>query len=172
MSDSPQNDPMRHSESQPEHEQDLTRVAGYEAGHLMQTLSIRGLKLFVLGFLGTVALLLLLVYAAYIWFRPAVDMPPRYGPAYAGHELAPELAADQHWVNPQISRRKVDRRQLRRISDYQWISREKGLLQIPIEQAMELMVGRGFDLEGGRTLVNPGPKREAHTQQEQEEAAP
>ena len=46
-------------------------------------------------------------------------------------------------VNPRIEWKEFQRLQLDRLNSYGWVSREEGIVRIPINRAMELLVERG-----------------------------
>ncbi|MFO1039648.1 MAG: hypothetical protein U1E45_22620 [Geminicoccaceae bacterium] len=50
----------------------------------------------------------------------------------------PQLQRD-----PVAERRRVQAEQAARLTGYAWVDRSKGLVQVPIERAMELVVARG-----------------------------
>ena len=46
-------------------------------------------------------------------------------------------------VNPRIEWKEFQRLQLDQLNSYGWVSREEGIVRIPINRAMELLVERG-----------------------------
>ena len=46
-------------------------------------------------------------------------------------------------VNPQIEWKEFQRLQMEQLNSYGWVSREDGIVRVPIDRAMELLIERG-----------------------------
>lgn len=92
----------------------------------------------LLAVAGTVLLLLIVAFGMILWFYRAV-VPER--PA-----LEP-----QHFPSPQLIQddtdelRRVNAEQRARLQGYRWVDRDKGLIAIPIGEAMRIIAAKGAD---------------------------
>ena len=59
---------------------------------------------------------------------------------------AVDPGATRHWADPQGDLAATRLREDRHLNHYGWIDREKGVVRIPVERAMGLMVERSSDL--------------------------
>ena len=88
----------------------------------------------VIGFLAFVAVSLVGLHAYYAWdVHGPVVTPPR---PFA----APPLQTD-----PVRDLNRFEAEQHRRLEGYAWVDRDRGLVRIPIEHAMDLIAARGAD---------------------------
>lgn len=90
----------------------------------------------LLAIAGAVLLLLIFAFGMILWFYKAV-VPER--PA-----LVP-----QHFPSPQLIQdeteelRRVNAEQRARLQGYRWVDRDKGLIAIPIGEAMRMIAAKG-----------------------------
>lgn len=97
-----------------------------------------------LGFLGFVALSVAGLRGYYAWMiQGPVAVPPRQFPE-------PRLSTD---TDRELEARQAQAR--RRLSTYAWTDQARGLVQVPIERAMDLLAGRGQ--EAYAPLEAPAP---------------
>ena len=89
----------------------------------------------ILAILGCFALFLLLVWLAY------VPKPPAYIPE---NEVAEKLDADQQWQATPEARlgylTELRSQQSKQATSYGWVDQKAGIVQLPIDRAMELVV--------------------------------
>ncbi len=64
-------------------------------------------------------------------------------PAETAAAQFPELGSTRHWLDPSADLTVTRRRERERLSTYAWIDRQAGVVRIPIDRAMELLVERG-----------------------------
>ena len=92
----------------------------------------RAVLLVALGSLGFVAASLLALRIYYAWsVQSPIVRPPRAFPA-------PQLQTD-----PDGDLRRLEAAQRRSLTGYAWVDRERGLVRIPIDRAMDLIAARG-----------------------------
>lgn len=100
------------------------------------------------GFLGFVTLSLVGLRAYYAWSveRPVVVTPRPFPEPRLGTDAGGEL-------------KRLQAEQRRRLSTYAWVDRERELVQVPIERAVDLLARRGQDayapLEAPPTTPDP-----------------
>ena len=101
----------------------------------------KALGLSVLGILGSFAIILMILWAAYLPSRP-----PKVDQSSAEERRA--TLAELEAVEQELTTR------------YDWVDASKGIVRIPIERAMELIVS-----EYTSTPENPAPKTSQPTQE-------
>jgi hypothetical protein len=111
--------------------------------HESSDVDARQVARFMLAILGGVAVVHVLVWVLYVTFgttapgervlRPEPDRTELRGPAL---QLAPTQEAEE-----------IRERQLAILEGYDWVSRDAGIVRIPIERAMELYLQRQQDRE-------------------------
>jgi hypothetical protein len=102
----------------------------------------------LLAIAGAVLLLLVVAFGMVLWFYKA-EVPER--PA-----LVP-----QHFPSPQLIQdeteelRRVNAEQRARLQGYRWVDRGKGLIAVPIGEAMRMIAAKGAD---GYAPIATAPK--------------
>ena len=92
----------------------------------------------LLAVAGAVLLLLAIAFGVVLWFYTA-NVPP-HGPAVPKTFPSPRLMQDESdWLN------RTQTEQRARLQGWRWIDRKKGLIAIPIDEAMRRIVARGAD---------------------------
>ncbi|HJT81725.1 MAG TPA: hypothetical protein VJ719_11040 [Chthoniobacterales bacterium] len=83
--------------------------------------------------------------------HPSPDAPSRI--AFDTRIVAPE---PQLQINPQQDLAKFESDQNALLNSYGWVNREQGVIRIPIERAMDLIVERGLPTRGPGTNNSSG----------------
>ena len=93
----------------------------------------------ILAVLAGFALFLLPLYWLYVRHRPARLFIPE-------SVAAEKLSADQAWQATPESRlaylRDLRQRQEKQLASYAWVDRKAGVVQLPIDRAMELVIAQ------------------------------
>jgi len=100
----------------------------------------------LLAVAGAVLLLLAIAFGAVHWFF-AAEVPP-HGPMVPKTFPSPRLMQDESaWLH------RAQTEQQSRLEGWRWVDRDKGLIAIPIEQAMRRIAAKGADgyapIDGG-----------------------
>jgi hypothetical protein len=133
---------------------DFTPPAGSQEGEIPPAqeaafLNMRTLVFATLGLVGMILFVLLLAGALFGYFsfleplgiaRPPEQSPPTAIPAGPPLQVEPGLDAGQIRATQQAN-----------LEGYGWVDRSNGVVRIPIEQAMELLVQRGLPLTDRET---------------------
>jgi hypothetical protein len=92
----------------------------------------------LLGIAGAILLLLVIAFGLVLWFY--IANVPAHGPTVPKMFPSPRLVQDEtDWLN----RAKTEQRS--RLQGYRWVDRDKGLIAVPIEDAMHRIAARGAD---------------------------
>src|SRR5579883_2955256 len=103
----------------------------------------------VLATAGTVLLLLAIAFSVILWFYK-VEVPPRT--AIVPKEFpSPRLIQDET-----DELRRVDAEQRARLEGYRWVDRDKGLIGVPIDEAMRMIAAKGANGYGPIDTAPPG----------------
>jgi len=101
----------------------------------------------LLAVAGAVLLLLVVAFGAVFWFYNA-NVPP-HGPIVPKTFPSPRLIQDESdWLN------RAQTEQRSRLEGWRWVDRDKGVIAIPIEDAMRRIAAKGANgyepIDGGR----------------------
>ena len=92
----------------------------------------------LLAVAGAVLLLLAIAFGVVLWFYTA-NVPP-HGPTVPKTFPSPRLMQDESdWLN------RTQTEQRARLQGWRWIDRDKGLIAIPIDEAMRRIAAKGAD---------------------------
>ena len=92
----------------------------------------------LLAVAGAVLLLLAIAFGVVLWFYTA-NVPP-HGPTVPKTFPSPRLMQDESdWLN------RTQTEQRARLQGWRWIDRNKGLIAIPIDEAMRRIAAKGAD---------------------------
>ena len=92
----------------------------------------------LLAVAGAVLLLLAIAFGVVLWFYTA--NVPQHGPTVPKTFPSPRLMQDESdWLN------RTQTEQRARLQGWRWIDRNKGLIAIPIDEAMRRIAARGAD---------------------------
>ena len=109
------------------------RVSAVQRGHEIFDLDVTFMRWFSLG----IVLLLIVTAAAAFWLLNGFRIPPpATRPVPAAEGSAPVAALQR---TPQEDLRAYRRTKAAALEGYRWIDRDAGVVQIPIERAMELV---------------------------------
>jgi len=129
-------------------EMHLPHAAGHEENpevhHEGSDVNVRGIFAFAFGLLVTAVVIHLLVYVLFRYFtaREAHAVPAEFPLAVAaGPQLPPEPRLQTSPRQDLNDLRAVEEQVL---TTYGWVDKNAGVVRIPIEQAMKLMVERGL----------------------------
>jgi hypothetical protein len=110
-------------------------------GYEKRDASIRGLLLFGLG----LAVLLALTFFGMKWTLDFLSAKSPLGPPAAPFENARVLPPSPRLqANPHIDLRTYCEQQLSVLNSYGWVDQPNGVVHIPIDQAMDLLLKQGF----------------------------
>jgi hypothetical protein len=122
---------------QPENNHTPSREEGYEK----RDASIRGLLLFGLG----LAVLMVIVFFGMKWTLDFLSKESPLGPPAAPFVNAREVPpSPQLQAQPHIDLRTYCVQQLDTLNSYGWVDQHDGVVHIPIERAMDLLLKQGF----------------------------
>ena len=107
----------------------------------LRPLIISGVCLVVLAWLSLLAMWLLFDYLAAR--RARLDVVP--SPVFEARQLPPEPRLE---VSPQQDLRQMRAAETTVLNSYGWVDRQAGIVRIPIERAIELLVERGLPTRG------------------------
>ena len=116
---------------------ELNRDVMYEARDVKPgVIALAGIAVIVSAFLIHGAVKLTYRYASATQFRPAPVSLVKSAPSPS---RLPQLQ-----VNPTAELQQMQETQKQALESYGWIDREKGIVRIPIDEAMRLLVERGL----------------------------
>jgi hypothetical protein len=108
-----------------------------ERGHEVADISGRRIALTAAGLVAVLIVVALAAFAVRALLRP--DRPSTQLPARASHPLT---TAPQLQNAPALDLDALHREKSAMLNEYRWIDRSKGVVQIPIERAMQLTIER------------------------------
>jgi len=109
----------------------------------VNNVNIRGVLMFGAGLAATAALVHVLVWLLFVYFsgRESVQVAPAF-PLAVGEEQAPPEPRLQ--TNPREDLRALRAREDELLTTYGWVDKPAGVVRIPIEEAMKLVLKRGL----------------------------
>ena len=113
-----------------------------EAGHELSDLSAKNISLFAVGLAALIIVALLVCYGLIAWLaqREARRAEPPSSLAIQPEPLlGPRLAVD-----PGRALKTMRQQEESRLKSYGWIDQEQGIVHIPIERAMDILVEKGL----------------------------
>lgn len=117
--------------------------------HETSDINIRGVFAFAAGLFVAAVLILFLIWLLFMFFsgRETTKVAPQY-PLAAGQEnrLPPEPRLQ---TNPREDLRELRANEDAILNDYGWVDKNKGIVHIPIRQAMKLTIERGLPARQG-----------------------
>ncbi len=127
--------------------EDSARIAGHETNDA----NVRAIVWTLAGLAAGAALVCLLVYGIfrYLADHPLTETQPNPMAEAAGRQIPPAPRVDDH---PAIELQELRSQEDQILSTYGWTDKEKGVVRIPIDRAMEIKLQRGFPTrkEGAR----------------------
>lgn len=142
---------MRHTE----HE------SGTEAGHETSDVSIGAIVKFGIGLAVAALLVHVAMWGLFRVLETRVEKRDRAIPplvAAALRRTPPEPRLERDALSP---RRRMQEEEDTALTTYGWVDRDGGIVRIPIERAMEILVERGLPpSKPMAAMATPGPTRE------------
>lgn len=129
--------------------QSMTNHEGYER----QDLSSKGVFYFMAGLAVVAIVIYLIVFGMYRFLdtyekahQPAISpmVTPRPDTRTVTHEDTQDFPQPRLEENERTQLRDVIEDQDRKLAAYNWVDKDKGVVQIPIDRAMALIVERGL----------------------------
>ncbi len=116
---------------------------GIAVGHEERDADIRALVLFALSLITTIIVVLFLVKWAFQAFpRPEAEITAPYSARLGGAaEVPPEPRLQ---VNAPEDLRKMRAQEDEVLNSYGWVDKQKGIIRIPIDRAIDLLGQRGL----------------------------
>ena len=133
--------------------QENHRLAGYET----RDVHTRGLVIFGIGLAVTVAVVMVIAVGLFHYFGKSQSLGPPVSPFANARELPPTPRLQ---VRPQQDLRSLRQAAQTRLGSYGWVDQQKGIVHIPIDRAMDLLLQRGLPVS------NEGQKSEAFNRQQ------
>jgi hypothetical protein len=137
--------------------------AAKRCGHETRDISVRAAAWFALSLIGGTTVIYLAVAGLYQAFEhryPSPSAPSRI--AMQPRMIAP---APQLQTNPAIDLEKFQTAEERTLDSYGWVDKPAGVIRIPIERAIDLIVQRGLPTRGPGTQ-NASDKTPVQMQQD------
>jgi hypothetical protein len=127
---------------------DRTEHAAEPVGHEVTDVNLGGVYIFALGLFVTVLVVAVVAWMLFAYFsgREARRSAPRYPLAAAQQDRLPPAPRLQ--VNPRDDLRQLRAREDELLGSYGWMDRDRGVVRIPISEAMKLTVQRGLPTRG------------------------
>jgi len=131
--------------------------AATHTGHHHEKSDAPATSIFLLGALFIILLVagMLVSLAAFRYFTRRQPLGPPASPFENARALPP---APQLQVTPATDWRNYQKAQLDRINSYGWVDQEAGVVRIPIDRAMDLIIERGLQVRGGGEGQTGEPK--------------
>lgn len=112
------------------------------AGHELSDLSARNIALFGAGLAVLIIVVLLASYALMVWLR---DGAARRAEPPSPFVVVPEpTPGPQLEIRPGRALKALREQEDAHLKGYGWIDQEKGVVHIPIERAIEMLVKKGL----------------------------
>jgi hypothetical protein len=113
------------------------------SGHEETDASVRGIALTAAGLAVTVAIVCFIVYGIFWYLADHPLSAPRPNPMAETNQqqFPPAPRLEEH---PAIDMRELRSEEDKILSTYGWTDKDKGIVRVTIERAMELQLERGF----------------------------
>lgn len=113
-----------------------------EVGHELSDLSAKNISLFAVGLAVLIIAALLVCYGLITWL---VQRQARRAEAPSPLVIAPEPALGPRLAtDPGRALKTLRQQEQSRLKSYGWIDQEQGIVHIPIERAMDMLVAKGL----------------------------
>ena len=121
----------------------MEHVKHSSSGHEVDATDIRGVGLTGLGLTVGVAIVFFLVYGIFHYLAHHPFIVPLASPlAETEHQQFPNVPRIEE--HPSIELNELHLQENRVLSTYGWVDKSAGTIRIPIDQAIELQLKRGF----------------------------
>ena len=131
-----------------------------EVGHELSDLSPRRISFFAIGLAALVIIALLLCYGLLVWMVKS-EVRRAEAPTQFAEPMAP-MVQPQLAVEPGRAMKALRQQEQTRLNSYGWADQGKGIVHIPIERAMDMLVKRGLPARQSQQQAadkNGGAKR-------------
>jgi hypothetical protein len=109
----------------------------------------------IIVFVGIVVASTVLAVALRVWSPDRLELEVQLPPARVTPPVVPGPGLD---AAPEVNLQEIMRRDNERLHTYGWVDREAGIVHIPIEEAMQMLVDRGLPArEGDAPSFAPDP---------------
>ena len=109
--------------------------------HEHSDVSIRGIVIFAAGLLVAAIVIHIGLYGLLEFYR--AESPPPV-PVVAAPGAREQIPPPRLQISPRGEMAEMRAAQERQLATYGWVSKEKQIIRVPIERAMELLVQRGL----------------------------
>jgi hypothetical protein len=120
-----------------------------EARHETRDADIRSLVIFAAVLTGVVLLTMLGMASVFRYFGATQSLGAPASPFADARTLPPKPRLQ---VEPRVDLRELRAREEAKLHGYGWVDRNAGVVHIPIERAMDLVLEKGFPVRGGREV--------------------
>jgi hypothetical protein len=121
-------------------------IAIIEAGHESEDANVRQIVLVLLGLSISVAIVGFMVYGIFWYMADHPLNTARPNPLAVSVQIPPPPRIDTH---PGAELKELHSYEDTILSTYGWTDKRKGIVRIPIDQAMQLQLQRGFPTSPG-----------------------
>lgn len=125
-----------------------------EAGHESQDAKVRPIVLTLAGLAVSVGLVALMVYGIFLYLADHPLNTARPNPLSESVQQVPSLP--QLDTHPGAELKQVHGYEDSILSTYGWTDKQKGIVRIPIDQAMQLELQRGYPTRPAAAATNSG----------------
>jgi hypothetical protein len=127
------------------------------AGHETSDVSARPIVKFGIGLAITTAVVSVAMWGLFQFFDARQEKRERPVPPMVAASLHRTPSGPRLEPDPLAPRRAVRAREDALLASYGWVDRNAGVVRIPIDRAMELLVERGLPPSKPMVPVTPGP---------------
>ena len=133
---------------------------GGHGGYEHEDLSPTGVIYFMIGLAVVVVVIYFIVFGMYRFLdtyekahQPAMSpmVTPQADTRFVTHENTRAFPEPRLEENERTQLRQIIEDQDRKLATYNWVDKNKGMVQIPIDRAMDLLVQRGLPVRPGNT---------------------
>jgi hypothetical protein len=128
-------------------------------GHETKDASVRSLIIFAVSMAGTIFLVCVGMVGVFRYFGHHQTLGPPASPFEQGRPL-PGPGLPRLQVAPRQDLEQVLQQQNEILNSYAWVDQKSGIVRIPVERAMDLLIQRGFPVRAaGEQKTNEGAKK-------------
>jgi hypothetical protein len=122
-----------------------TSGKGSGPGYETRDANVRGLVIFGLGMFATIALVFVLAASVFRYFAKSQSLGPPASPFADLRTLPP---APRLQVEPREDLEHLRARENEKLNGYGWVDPKAGIVRIPIDHAMDLLLRQGLPVRG------------------------
>lgn len=139
-------------------DEEMVNARGYEP----RDANFKRLILIGFGLLGLVVGMMLLVIAVQAVFLKTVSEPP--GPSSSLAEQHPMPPEPRLQATPHIDMKTFWAREDSLLNSYGWVDSQAGIVRIPIDRAMDIVLEKGFPVSRSAETTNVATRRRSGDQ--------